>query len=70
MADTYEITSTNEVLDVSDPTKPVQSERITFRSKATGASGTITVPVEGLTPDRVHELVAARVATLDAIHAL
>lgn len=70
MADTYEITNTAEVLDTRDVTNPVPSRRITFRSKATGELGTVTLPEDNLTPQVVHDAVAAKVATLDAIRAL
>ena len=68
--DTYSIVSTAEVLDTSDVTNPVQAVRITYKSKATGATGTLTLPKAGLTPELVHNAVDAEVATLDAIHNL
>lgn len=70
MADTYEIVKTEQVLDTSDLSHPAEAERITFRSKSSGSTGTVTLPLAGLTPELVHQAVEARVATLDAIHAL
>ena len=70
MADTYDITRTESILDTTDVTNPVPALRVTYRSKATGATGTVTLPEANLTPELVAQAVAAKVATLDAIHAL
>lgn len=68
--ETYEVTGQAEVLDTTDVTNPVQSQRITFKSKASGVSGTVTLPLAGLTAQAVHDAITARVATIDAIHNL
>lgn len=70
MADTYTITGSQDGLDVTDPTNPTRQRVITYKSKATGAIGTVRVPLDNLTPEVVDRAVTAAVANLDAIHNL
>lgn len=70
MADTYTITDSQEGLDVTDPTNPTRVRVITYKSKATNATGTVRIPLANLTSQEVDRAVTAAVATLDAIHAL
>jgi hypothetical protein len=70
MADTYSIVGQQQVLDASDVTNPHQAMQVTFRSAATGVTGTVIVSLADYSPQEVNRLIAARVATIDAVHEL
>lgn len=68
--ETYTVVKTDEVLDTSDVSNPQQAVRITWKSKATGATGTVTLPAANLTAADVDRAVSEAVALRDAIHEL
>lgn len=70
MAETYEVVSSSDALDTSDVTNPVRVRVVNFRSKATGATGSVQVPLANLTPAVVDQEITKSVETLDAIHNL
>lgn len=68
--DLYTITGQAEVLDTTDVTNPRPAMRVTFKSKASGVSGTVTIPLSDYSPASVHDLVTERVTAIDAVHEL
>lgn len=70
MADTYEVLRQSEVLDTSDVTNPQPSMAVSFRSKANGTVGTVTIPLSAYSAAEADRIITKRVADIDAVHEL
>lgn len=70
MADTYTITGQQESLDTTDVTAPVRTMRITFKSNASGVTGTVNVPLADYNAQTVNDAIVDYVTRIDAVHGL
>jgi hypothetical protein len=69
MAANYTVVSQKQTVSVANGTfTPVM--QVTFTSNATGAVGEVDVPLTQYSVDNVKALIEARVAIMDAVHAL
>lgn len=67
MAERYDITGQRPSSQVNDSMRVEYTYEVTFRTKPSGYTGIIQVPVSQYNPDTVHALVDALAANLEAV---
>lgn len=70
MADSYDVTGQRETLALQDDGKAVRSMEIDATTKPSGVPFTELVPVANYNAENVANLLAARAASIEAVHAL
>lgn len=71
MAQTYDVTSQREVIDLTDPQgSAVKAVEVSFITKPSGVRGTVTVPKVDYTPATAAAAIEAYAAQLEAVHTL
>lgn len=70
MAETYEVISQEEALDVDDVTNPRRIMLVKFRTTQSNVPATVRIPLADYTPDRVRTEIEKYVANIDAVHNL